>query len=189
MANEALFQVLEMVAQGRLTVEEAEEVLRALQAPAATPAPPSEPVPDMAQFRRYWEIPFVAGLILLGLTAICISSARSPWLIVCGWAVLVVAVVLVAVGWLSQWSPWLHVRVVPRQGPKFALSLPLPLQFAMWGLALARPLVIRLAGHEAARYLALTTLLLEALHDTPSTEPITLDIDDEDGDAVHIYLG
>lgn len=189
MANEALLQVLEMVAQGRLTVEEAEEALRALQAPAAMSSPAGEPVPDMARFRRYWGIPFMAGLILLGLAATGISNARNPWLIVCGWAVLVVAVVLVAVGWLSQWSPWLHVRFVPQQGPKFAFSLPLPLQFAMWGLALTRPLVSRLAGHEAARYLALTTLLLDALHDTPSTEPITLHIDDEDGDAVHIYLG
>lgn len=185
MSDDERLHVLTMVAQGRLTVEEAERLLDIL----ARPGPVRDTVPSMARFCRRWEIPFLAGVILLALAALCVSVVSSPWLLVLAWLTLILAALLVVVGWLSQWSPWLHLRIVPRHGPKIAFSLPLPTHLAAWGIALAQPLVNRLAGREAAGYLALTRSLLEALHDNPSPEPIAIDIDDEDGDAIHIYLG
>ncbi len=185
MTDDERLHVLTMVAQGRLTVEEAERLLDILARPGSVP----DAAPPMARFRRYWEIPFLTGVILLVLATLCVSAVSSPWLMILAWVALVMAALLVVVGWLSQWSPWLHLRVVPRHGPKIAFSLPLPTQLAAWGLALAHPLVDRLAGREAADYLALTRSLLGALHDHPPSEPIAIHIDDEDGDAIHIYLG
>ncbi|GEM_PF-6244207 len=185
MSDDERLHVLKMVAQGRLTVEEAERLLDIL----ARPGPVHDAAPPVIRLRRAWEIPFLAGVILLALAALCISVVSSPWLMVLAWVALVMAALLIVVGWLSQWSPWLHLHVVPRRGPRIAFSLPLPTHLAAWGIALAHPLIDRLAGREAAGYLALTRSLLEALHDHPSSEPIAIDIDDEDGDAIHIYLG
>lgn len=181
--------VLQMVAQGRITVEEAGRLLDALQRPADSTADRADSPPEMVRLRRYWEVPFLGGLILLALASLGISLAGSPWLVLLAWVVLVEAVVLMVVGWLSQRSPWLHVRLKPRRGPRIAFSLPLPLPLVSWGVALVDPLVKRLDSGKTAEYLALTRALLDALHETSLIDPITIDIDDEDGDTVQIYLG
>ncbi|GAB4419462.1 MAG: hypothetical protein Kow00106_15690 [Anaerolineae bacterium] len=181
--------VLRMVARGNITVEEAERLLDALQHPADSITVHAGSPPEMARLRRYWEVPFLGGLILLVLASLGISLADSPWLVILAWVVLVEAVVLMVVGWLSQRSPWLHLRLKPRRGPRIAFSLPLPLTLVSWGLALVDPLVKRLDNGKAAEYLALTRGLLAALHETSLTDPIVVDIEDEDGDTVQIYLG
>lgn len=187
--NDEELYVLQMVAQGRITVEEAERLLDALQRPADRGAVRAGSPPEPVRLRRHWEVPFLVGLLLLALASLGISLAGSPWLVILAWLVLVVAVVLMVVGWLSQWSPWVHVRLSPRHGPRIAFSLPLPLPLISWGLGLAYPLLKRLDNGKTAEYLALSRALLDALHGTSSTDPITIDIEDEDGDTVQIHLG
>ena len=185
-------QVLQMLQNGVITPEEAAQLLDALNTPAPTRV--TEPVfrdppPDMKRLRRHWEVPFFAGLVLLGVAGLCVSSVSNTLLLICGWSLFALAGSITVIGWLSQWSPWVHVRIHERDGSRIAISLPLPLSLIDELVGLARPLVRRFTDAETAENLDTAAALLTAFKGAPLDEPITVEVDEEDGDHVRVYIG
>ncbi len=207
MSADERLQILQMVQDGVITVAEAESLLDALAtvppatAPDAAPVPldiprpgphgqtPREAAPDMQHFRRYWEYPFIIGLIMLGVAGLCASNTPVPLLSFCGWFVFVVAGLIALVGWFSQWSPWMHVRIREHDGSRIAFSLPLPLRLAGIVADIAHVFVRRFADRETADNVQMTASFLSTLETEELDEPIMIEIVEEDGDHVRLYFG
>lgn len=200
-------KILELLDQGTITVDEANQLLEAAQddtpqvTESETDAPPA-PSPNMQRFRRLSYIPFGVSVLLLFLTAwgTYALSRRGDSRITAGFVVMLILLVLTSLlTWLTfamTRVPWLHVRV--RQNVKeasggkralkrFALSLPVPLSLAQWALRIAPHYV----GEDQAGNLEIATTLLQTVkHDLgkPGTDPIVIDVDDED-ERVQVYIG
>jgi hypothetical protein len=199
--NEERLHVLQLVNDGTISVEDAEQLLDALDSSAPHPSVPMPGLPakakrkraappDMRRFRRYWQYPFLVGVIMLGVAGLCASNTSLLLVQLCGWSAFALAALITAVGWVSQWSPWIHVRVQERKGRRFAISLPLPLSIIGWHLKLTKPLIRRYANEDAARYLDMATALLVTMDSGLLVDqPITIDVNEPDGDQVQIFIG
>jgi hypothetical protein len=80
------------------------------------------------------------------------------------------------------------VRVKERGGKRIAISLPLPLGLASWGLELARsftPAEQRQNLDMAADFLAGAKTQLNDL----ASDPVMINVEDKDGDHVQIFIG
>jgi hypothetical protein len=195
-------QVLQMLQDGKLTAEEAQELLQALE-PAAAEAPqeaiegeivePVEP-PDMDRFRRFWQYPFFISLAVLigvglGLRSMYQASegAITFWF-VCVLILFILTFILTALAFMSRSAPWVHVRVKEKSGRKIAISLPLPMGLAQWGINIARNFV---PDAERGNLDMAAEFIRSARHDLkgPDTEPFMINVDDEDGDQVQVFIG
>ena len=208
-------QILQMLQEAKITVEEATQLLLAIepgdeagegeefvgdepamQVAAPAPSQPADPPhvpPDMARFRRLCQIPFVVALCVLaasgwGLYALCHQAeARITLGFVAMLILFVLAIGATAITFWMRLVPWLHVRVREQDGKRIAISLPLPLTLASWGVRLAR----RFVEDDTAEYLDASAELLKAMKDGPRTlrtDPIVIDIDD-DGQRVQVFIG
>ncbi len=199
-------QILRMLQDGKITTEQALALLRAVEAgepdrdATETPEPLTgevvspEPTPDMERFRRFWQIPFFAALALLlvfglWLRGIYQDTAGAISLgFVCIWSLFLLSFGLTLLAWWSRRAPWLHVRVREHGGRRIAISLPLPLQLANWGVRFARGWV----DTNTQSQLDVAESFLEAAQAgwrDGSTEPLVVHVDDEDGDQVQVYIG
>jgi hypothetical protein len=187
--NDEQHQILHMVQDGTLTPEEAETLLATLSSVSPQAPATKAPAPDMKQFRRYWEIPFAVGVILMGISGLCVSSTSNILLQVCGWSGLITAMIITLLGWYSYSSPWIHVRIKEHDGHRFAISLPLPLSAFGWLFDLARPVVQRFADDDTTANFETAASLVLMFEDAPTDEPITVEVDEEDGDHIQVYIG
>lgn len=192
-------RILQMVQEGTITPAEAARLLDALAeeaVPAAEDSPPAPaPAPARApddvvargpapRFRRYWEVPFAVGLILLGLAGVCVSSV-SGVLLLCGWSAFVVAAIIALAGLWSRSAAWVHVRIRESDGDRLSFSLPLPMGLAGWGLGLAQ----RYVDDDTRANLDVAAGLLDMFRAADSNEPMTVEIDEEDGDHILVHIG
>ena len=205
MSDEARQKLLQMLQDGKLTAEETSELLAALESAPASPTDSTEPAltgdviqpgqaPDLDRFRRFWQYPFfiaLAALILvgLGLRSLYQSSegAITFWF-VCLLSVFILTFLLTALAFTSRRSPWLHVRIREKEGRKFAISLPLPFGLAQWGIRIAKGFVpdAEQANLEvAAEFISAAQANLK----DPKAEPLVLNVNDEDGDQVQVFIG
>jgi hypothetical protein len=206
MSAELRDQVLHMLQEGKLTAEQAQELLQALEEEPAPPQPgdsppiltgeviqPVEP-PNMDRFRQFWQYPFFIALIALvlvglGLRSLYQSSAGAVTLwFVCVLSIFIFLFVLVALAWMSRQSPWLHVRVKEKGNRKIAISLPLPMGLAQWGINIARGFV----PDEQQANLEMASAFLQAARDDlhePGADPLVINVDDDDGDQVQVFIG
>lgn len=196
MTDERL-QILQMVSDGVITAADAEKLLAALDSSAppkstmaedVTTQPPTD-TPDMRVFRRYWDYPFFVGIVLLGIAGLCVTNTSSTPLLICGWSAFATAGLLTLAGWLSQWSPWVHVRIREHDGDRISFSLPLPLRLIGLLTRLVQPVVRRFAGAETGDNLDMVASFLIMMEDLPGDEPIAIDVNDEDGDHIQVYVG
>ena len=200
--SEARQQVLQMLEDGKLTAEQAQELLQALE-PVGGEAPqeavegeivaPVEP-PDMDRFRRFWQYPFfitLAVLIVVGLGLRLLYQASDGvltfWLF-CVSSLFVLTFIMTALAFMSRSAPWVHVRIKEKQGRKIAISLPLPMGLAQWGINIARNFV---PDAKQANLDMAAEFIRSARHDLrrPDTEPLMINVDDEDGDRVQVFIG
>jgi len=192
-------RILQMVQEGAITPDEAARLLDALVeealpaagdgSPAPAPAPARAPDDVIApgpapRFRRYWEVPFAVGLILLGLAGVCVSSV-SGVLLLCGWSAFVVAAIIALAGLWSRSAAWVHVRIRESDGDRLSFSLPLPMGLAGWGLGLAQ----RYVDDDTRANLDVAAGLLDMFRAADSNEPMTVEIDEEDGDHILVHIG
>lgn len=208
--SEARRQVLTMLQEGKITADQAANLLQALGDDEAAPLPAvfsepespplegdvmrSAPPPDMDRYRRFWQIPFFITLtvmLLLGmwLRSLYQSSAGAiTFGFVCVWSLFMFTFLLVALSFMSRSATWLHVRVREKNGRRVAISLPLPLRLATWGLSFAR----RFVPESEQDKLDMAAEFVNAARDNlkqAAAEPIMINVDDEDGDQVLVYIG
>jgi hypothetical protein len=199
-------KILEMLHKGTISPDEASQLLEAIgdltpEAGVSETAAPPIVSPNMQRFRRFSYIPFGISLFLLLLVGwgTWALSHQVDGRITAGFVILVILLVFVflatSLAFAMTRMPWLHVRVQDRsQGrdgetvrKKLAISLPVPLSLAQWGLRIAH----RYVGEDQAANLDVAATMLRTVgHDLgkPGTDPIIVDVDDED-ERVQVYIG
>lgn len=211
-------QILQMLQAGAITADQAMDLLEALESSeppqleepdsqdTAAPEPdygpalegdvihPQEPPPNMDRFRRFWQIPFficLGFLMISGLWLRSIYQASEGAIslgFVCLWSVFIFAFLLTVLAFMSRQVAWVHVRVREKAGTRIAISLPLPLGLAKWGVQFAQGFVddeTKVTLHMASDFI---TAAQESMKE-PGSEPLMIHVDDDDGDRVQVYIG
>ena len=152
---------------------------------------PGSLAPDAGRWKRIQQISLALSLIVLLFSAWGLYRiyVRADARITLGWvAVLMVflsAASGTAIGFWLLTAPWLHVRIHERNGKRFAISLPVPLTLAHWGIKVAR----RYVDDETGTYLDTSAEFLKAMRrEHGQAEPIVVNVD-EDGQRVQVYIG
>ncbi|MBI3159469.1 MAG: hypothetical protein HYZ26_07710 [Chloroflexi bacterium] len=166
------------------------ERIQVLQGESASHTPIGDE--ELERWRRWWQIPLYLGLALVLLSSYWAFSAYeaagvSFWFF-CAWLPLLAGLLLLLLAWGSQTGTWVHVRVNEppkdgKSGTRVAISIPLPLAFTMW--------VLRNFGHYIPD-LPHTSVdeLLQALGASARAgEPLYINVDDDDGTHVEVYIG
>jgi hypothetical protein len=209
MSSEERKKILQMVEEGKLTAEEAANLMRALEdeqpespveiyEPATssgfnetgTSAPEFEEV--KARARRWAQIPLWIGVIVTvfsawGIYEILNDFGTNYWWI-CLLFPLFIGILLIVIGAGGPGMRWLYVNVDRRyahDGPRnITLGFPLPLGLASWFL--------RNFGH-TIHGLQKTNVddIIQILDATnKSGDPLIVNVnDDEDGERVQVYIG
>jgi hypothetical protein len=209
MSSEERRKILEMVEQGKISAEQAAQLMRALEedadpaeieviepepatgfAQSETSAPEFEQV--KARARRFAMIPLWIGVLIAVLSAWGIYSiqqnAGMNFWFYCLLLPLFLGVLLIVLGAGGQSSRWLYVNVDRRNaadGPKnITLGFPLPLGLTSWFL--------RTFGHNI-HGMKNTNVddIIQILDATQkSGEPFIVNVqDDHDGEHVQVYIG
>lgn len=209
MSSEERKKILQMVEEGKISAEEAADLMRALDEDSAeeqidvfeaetssgfegseTSAPEFEEV--KARALRFAMIPLWAGIGIAVLSAWGIFSIQQNagvnfWFF-CLMFPLMLGVLLIAIGSAGQSSKWLYVNVDRRYAndwPKnITLGFPLPLGLTAW--------FMRTFGHNiSGMNKTQVDGIVEVLNATgKSDDPFIVNVDDdEDGDRVQVYIG
>jgi len=201
--SEERVKILQMVSDGKITAEQASQLLAALGDPSAgsgqaagaqgeMPAGEPEPSspPSMPHFGSLWLIPLYVGLALFVCGALAVFpfyAASGSWLwLVCGWPVFLLGLLTIFAGWLARKSRWIHIRITNVDGSRrnIKLSFPLPLRLTAWALKVASRFSGRLKDTGVDE---IVVALNEGLQ---SDQPLYVDVqDDDDGERVQVYIG
>src|ERR1700690_1986065 len=162
MSSEERQQILKMVEHGKISAEEAMQLITALDessvemeiieaAPASSSGPEAESdskKPNAPEFeevarraRRLWQIPLWIGVFITVLSAYwmyrLINASNYGFWFYFAWLPLLLGILMIALFASSQRSRWLYVNVEQAEGEwphTITLGIPLPLRLASWFL-------------------------------------------------------
>lgn len=202
-------QILQMLSDGIISAEEARNLLEALDSENAQPPPypdgadqsdalegevitpySSGPPPELGRYRRFWLIPFllaVGTVLLSGLGIYLLLNSENPAILgfFCFGGIFFAGLLAALILLLAQRSTWLYLNIEERGGSRIRFALPLPLSFFNWVVRLARPFV----PHDQFMLLQTAGSMVNIMQNDPNREPIEIDVDDESGNKVQIYIG
>lgn len=144
----------------------------------------------LKRWQRWWLYPFWAGLgiFMLGATLMAWSSTneRLFWM-ACAWLPLLVGLLVLVLAAWSRTARWVHVRVNDpgKDGEKptrVAISMPIPVTLTGWGLRVFGPMIPQFKEKNLDKI----GPVLEALRD--NHDPLTVEVDDKDGEKVQVYI-
>ena len=207
MSSEERKKILQMVEEGKISAEDASNLMRALDADAETDAFETEPAVGFegsesssnAEFERvkvrarnFAMIPLGAGVLIAvlsswGIYAVQQNAGMNFWFY-CLLFPLFLGIVLIVIGAGGPSSRWLYVNVDRRHahdGPKnITLGFPLPLGLTSWFL---RTFGRNIQGMKNTD----VDDIIQILDATgKSGEPFIVNVnDDEDGERVQVYIG
>ncbi|GAB4503212.1 MAG: hypothetical protein Fur0043_02040 [Anaerolineales bacterium] len=203
MSSEERKKILKMVEEGKVTAEEAAQLLKALEETAEVEGNALEAGAGTgsersgAEFeqvrvraRRLASIPLWIGVFLTLLSAYWLftlvqRSNYGVWF-ACAWLPLVAGVLLLALSASGPHTRWLYVNVEQQPGEwpqHITLGLPLPLGLATWAW---RNFGHLLRGAERAR----AEEILSLLASTNAHQPLIVNVDEgESGERVQVYIG
>lgn len=151
---------------------------------------PDQPVqediqPDLGWWRNAWLILFWTGSGVIVLSALFMgwayTGSRGFWMF-CSWLPMLLGMLILALGWWSRQARWFHVRVNEAKGSKVSISAPLPLGLVSWFLRVFGPRIPSLREkHMDDMY-----MIFDALEEAEG--PITVEVDDKDGEKVRVYI-
>ena len=169
---------------------EPEEVLEPDDIYHPDPAPNPPDPEEIKKWKRWWVVPMWVGV---GITVIggalmyaAFAANGVGFWFACTWFPFMLGVLVMALAWSSRSAPWLHVRVHQRPGQtpqKIAISFPLPIRLAGWGL--------RTFGHHIPNMQAVDLDgVMNAINESAKDgTPFFVDVDDEDGERVQVFIG
>lgn len=189
MVKPEVSKTLSLIAKGRISATEGEQILAAMHLPEITtpssePETPSPPFsPATPGWRRFWPAVIGAGAVLMALgvaytVLVILGENNWPALL---WTLPAMSLGLVAVlvGQAMQAGTWLHIRVEERGAKTVSLSFPLPLRWVSVGLRAARPFSAHLREY-------ISNDIIEALFNADLAKGFWLDVDESDDE--HQYL-
>jgi hypothetical protein len=214
MSDQERAQILKMVEDGKISPEEALTLIRALEPddqaepeddvqvllPAGTDEaggsapemPRSEPDPEfdrkVKRLRGLWLIPLWVGvgITILGawwMYSAMLNAGFGFWFM-CAWVPFIIGVIVVTLAVISKTSRWIYVRVEQKPGErpqKIVFAFPVPAPLLRWGM--------RNFGHNIppeAR--AASDMAMKAVFEDMD-EPLFVDVHDDDGEHVQVYIG
>jgi hypothetical protein len=192
MAEERL-RILKMVEDGAIGADEAASLLAALDSggpeegkKGAVSSPDRGTHPE--KWTRFWIYPLMAGgaVLILGsliMGLVYAMDAARGWR-VCGWLPMILGLVVMLLAWWTRRARWLHLRISEGHRRKIAISFPLPLTLAAWGLRVAQSFVPQL------KETGVDDLIIALRDGATRDEPLFVDVqDDQDGERVQVYIG
>jgi len=203
MSKETL-EVLRMIEEGKISVEEGQQLLAAMgggaeaddlpqedavSPPESGPAPPEAeppPVGPPAGWQQIGIYPLVGGIALLAVMGyftdqVVDSGEKLGWL-ACTVPLMILGGLAVLLAWWSRGARWLHLRVRD-EGKQIKISLPLPLRLAAWLVRLSRPWVPQF------RDTAVDELIL-SLEEMDGEEGIlVVQVDEGEEEQVQVFIG
>jgi hypothetical protein len=116
------------------------------------------------------------------------ASGFGFWFI-CSSVLLAFGIVVIVLAAQSRTARWLHLRVRQRPGQRpqtIAISLPIPLRFARWIMRIFGGFVPDMHGASVNDIL----MALDSLEQSTNPEnPVYIEVDEEDGERVEIFIG
>ena len=192
-------RVLEMLQAGKLSAEEAMQLLDALKgadraSDVVEEDAPETPPADLPTVGSLWLYPTIAGAVVMALGAPLMAlgltgQAATFWSLFCGWIPFFVGLAILTLGVWSRTARWLHLRITNERSGKraFVLSLPLPLTLTAWVLKVARPFVPQLRETGVDETIL---SLRDGWGDKGDDAPLVVDVhDDDEGEHVQVYIG
>ncbi|MBI1794230.1 MAG: hypothetical protein HYR70_08555 [Chloroflexi bacterium] len=213
MPSEERTQILKMVENGKISAEEAMNLIRALDESSvemevieSAPASSSgfetgfeSEKPNAAEFekvarqaRRLWQIPLWIGVGITILSAYwlytLVNASNFGFWFYCAWLPLLLGVLLLALFAGSRTSRWLYVKVQQAEGSdgprNITLGFPFPLGLAGWFL--------RNFGHniEGLSRTSVDEIIQILSNGFSAKEPLIVNVDEgEHGERVQVYIG
>ena len=199
-------EILKMVEEGKITAEEAIELLNAIEADIAdaeSDAFSAEASQNHVRdedanlnaiadkVRGFWRIPLWVGIGITILGSFWILSAMQAsgfgfWFY-CAWIPFSLGVLVIVLAAGSKTSHWIFVRIKQAPGEKpqnITFGFPLPLRFSGWVL---RNFGQMIPGMENV---VGVDEILETLADTPIGDAaLIVDVHDDDGEEVQVFIG
>ncbi len=200
-------QILKMIDEGKITAEEGLKLMQAIgedeSAEEVAEFVASEPDGESARqnaeanaffarkvnrFRNLWMIPLWIGVaITVGAASWMYSTLQNAgfgfWFY-CSWLPFLLGVTVLALAFSSRTSRWIYVNVKQKPGeyPQ-RIVISFPLSMVSW--------LMQIFGHYIpAQQKGVTDDVLRAIFDsTKSDEPILVDVHDDDGEDVQVYIG
>lgn len=203
--------ILEKVSSGELTIDEANLKLANLErgiVPAEDSALPLEgagqqeqvPNPEpsrivdnepIRKWKDWWLIPFTISILLTSLAGYLVVDTYQKFGLNVGFwfalLLLLVCVACVVFSAMSRNSLWLHIRVHKKDGSEkgdFNFSLPIPLN----AISIIVPM-FQWAMPEEVRQKDLAGMIREIGDGISSDEPLSVFVDDDEGERVEIFIG
>lgn len=178
-------KILTMVESGAISATEAAELLAALDDEQKEPVTVGA-MPAVDRGEPPWEAPVIAGIVVTGFGLLGLIRARRAGVLGRMGALLTLLLGLVGliIGVWSRSAPWLHVDVRERNGNNVRISLPLLLPLARPVLEFARGIV----DGETARHFDSALAFLEAWQPGKGQEPLRIEIEDDEGTTVFVYM-
>ncbi len=184
--------ILDQLEQGQIDVDEALHRLEAGTDSAGavssidSPYAPSDEASAPRKWRDWWLVILASALAVIAMGGWLGTIGGWWWL--CAGPGLILGFVLLVIALASRNAPWLHVRVDTGQKtwPRhIALSFPLPIRLASWGLKVWGPRIPSLSET------ALDELILALEGNLSKDTPIYIDVqeDESTGERVQIFLG
>ena len=212
MSSEERQQILKMVENGKISADEAMNLMKALDessvkmeiiegAPASSSGSEAESnstKPSAPEFeevarraRRLWQIPLWIGVTITVLSAYwmytLVNASNYGFWFYFAWLPLILGILMIALFASSLTSRWLYVNVEQAEGEwprNVTLGFPIPLGLASWFL---RNFGNNIEGLRQANVDEIIEILSKGIS---AKEPLIVNVDEaEHGERVQVYIG
>lgn len=147
--------------------------------------------PEFTQkWRNWWQIPFWIGTAITVIGAVWMTQALQggslSWKFFLALIPFLLGVLIIILAWQSRHAPWLHLRIHERkagQSTRIALSFPLPIGPTRWFIRTFGNRIPNIQGT------SLDEVLLALGRGTSKENPLYIQVEEEDGEQVEIYIG
>jgi len=145
--------------------------------------------PRAKKWQGWWRIPLWIGVIATVLTGLLMysifrASGFGFWF-ACSWFPFLISVGILALAWASHSAHWIHIRVhqPPGQRPQnIAISFPIPITLMAWFLRTFRGKIPGMEGVNSDE-------MILALHHVTPDKPFYVEVNEEHGEHVEVYIG